>query len=242
MASPAGRAGTRYREVEVARLLGDLDFPALYRRSTQGRDFLRVYRLEREMTAAARTGTLGPDHVRAVACPGEEVACADPLPVTLYIGDVPAYWLMHRPEETIRLLAWQIPGPGPTTLSRLLRFAVPQVFGAVDPGLVRVFGRGDPGAQRYRLLDLRVLLAGGRWTIPATQPGWPGAYGVWVETLQAIARLLNREEVCCPHTGPFLRAGLRDRGIWVAADVEMALAGYASAVVGGAPYERCLEF
>lgn len=234
-------ARVRCRDEEVDRLLCDLDFPALYRRYTRERDFLRVYRLEREMTAAARTGSLGPKHLRAVACPDEEVACADPLPVTLYIGDVPAYWLMDRPEDTIRVLAWQVRGSGPTTLSRVLRFAVPQVFGAVDPGLVRVFGRGDLEAQRYRLLDLGVLLAGGRWWVPAAQPGWPEEYGVLVETLQAIACLLNREEVSCPHTGPFLRAGLRDRGIWVAADVEMALAGYALTVVRGAPYKRCLE-
>lgn len=228
--------GQRYRLEEVRRLLCDLDLPALYRRYTQERGFPGVYRLEQEMTAAAKTGSLGPDHVQRLACPDEEVTCADPLPVTLYIGDVPAYWLTRQPEATIRPLRWQVRGAGPTTLSRLLRFAVPQVFGAVDPWLVRVFGRGDPGTQRYRLFDLQVTRSGGRWTIPAAQPGWPGEYGVWVRTLQAIARLLNREEVCCPHTEPFLRAGLRDRGIWAAADVEIALSGYAREVVQGAPH------
>jgi len=98
---------------------------------------------------------------------------------------------------------------------------------------VRVFGCGDPEKQRYPLLDLTASPFGGRWAILAAQPAWPGEYGTWTETLQAIACRLNREEVCCPHPAGFVRAGLRSHGIWVAADVEMALFSYASAVVRG---------
>lgn len=69
----------------------------------------------------------------------------------------PAYRLMHEPEETIRIVEWRVRGFGPTYASKLLRFAVPQVFGAIDIRLVRIFGRGDPGMQRYPLLDLAAL-------------------------------------------------------------------------------------
>ncbi|WP_292728002.1 hypothetical protein [Methanoculleus sp.] len=225
----------------VDRLPGDLDFPALYRgyawkNDTWEKGFPDILLLEREVTAAARDQALGLDHVQKVARWGgipdrDRIHCADRLSVTLYVGDAPAYWLMREPENTIRILEEQIRGFGPTYTSKLLRFAVPQVFGAIDTRLVRVFGCGDPEKQRYPLLDLTASPFGGRWAILAAQPAWPGEYGTWTETLQVIACWLNREEVCCPHPAGFVRAGLRSHGIWVAADVEMALFSYASGVV-----------
>ncbi len=224
---------------EVDRLLAYLDFPALYREyawrnDTWEKGFPDILRLEREVTAAARNRTLGPEHVQEIARWGGLTGrfdCPDPLTVTLYVGDAPAYWLVHDSGDTVRDIERQIRGFGPTYASKILRFAVPQVFGALDTRLVRVFGRGDPVMQRYALLDLVAEQFGGRWAIPVTQPGWPWAYGTWTGTLHALASALNREEVCCPHPAGFVGAGLRSRGIWVAADVEMALFSYASAVV-----------
>ena len=225
-----------HRQGEVDRLLSDLDFPGLYRdyiwrNDTWERGFPDILRLEQEVVAAAREGVLGPDHVEKIARWGNlagRISCPGRLSVTLYIGDVPAYWLLHGSGDTILCLEQQIQGSGPAYVRKLLRFAVPQIFGALDTRLVRVFGSGDPAMQRYALLDLSAEPSGGRWAIPAAQPGWPGEYEAWIEILHAIASDLNREEICCPHPAGFAASGLRSHGIWFAADVEMALFSYAS--------------
>lgn len=237
------RGVEKHRQEQIDRLLSDLDFPPLYRgyawkNDTWEKGFPDIFSLEQEVTAAARDQTLGLEHVQKIACWGgipnrDRIDCADRLSIALYFGDSPAYWLMRAPVNTIGIVEGQIRGFGPTYASKLLRFAVPQVFGAIDTRLVRVFGRGDPEKQRYPLLDLTASPFGDRWAIPATQPGWPGEYGTWTKILQAIARRLNREEVCCPHPERFVGAGLRSEGIWAAADVEMALFCYASGVVRG---------
>ncbi|NLM30517.1 MAG: hypothetical protein GX216_08875 [Methanomicrobiales archaeon] len=231
----------KHRQEQVDHLLCDLDFPALYRgyrwkSDTWERGFPEIFRLEREVTAAARDRTLGPDHAREIARWGglpapERIGCADPLSIALYFGGSPAYWLVHVPANTIQTIEWRILGFGPAYASKLLRFAIPCSFGAIDTRLVRVFGRGDPGACRYPLLDLIASPIGSRWEILSVQPGWPGEYGVWTEVLRMIARRLNRDEICCPHPAGFVSAGLRSDGIWAAADVEMALSSYASGVV-----------
>ncbi|MCK9342782.1 MAG: hypothetical protein M0P33_02605 [Massilibacteroides sp.] len=227
------------RQEEVDRLLADLDFPALYRgyawrNDTWEKGFPDILRLEREVTAAARNQAIGLEDVRKVARWGGLAGRVDSpgrLPVTLYVGDAPAYWLLHDAGDTVRDIERQIRGFGPTYASKLLRFAVPQVFGALDTRLVRVFGRGDPLMQQYALLDLAAEPSGDRWAIPVTQSGWPGEYGAWTEILRVIASALNREEVCCPHPAGFTAADLRSHGIWLAADMEMALFSYASGVV-----------
>ncbi len=231
----------KHRQEQVDHLLCDLDFPALYRGytwkgDTWERGFPEIFRLEREVTAAARNRTLGLDHARDIACWGglpapECIGCADPLSIILYFGGSPAYWLVHVPANAIQFVEGRIPGFGLTYASKLLRFAIPCSFGAIDTRLVRVFGRGDPGVCRYPLLNLTASPIGNRWAILATQRGWPEEYGVWTEVLRAIARWLNREEVCCPHPAGFVVAGLRNEEIWAAADVEMALFSYASGVV-----------
>ncbi len=229
------------RQEQVDRLLCDLDFPALYRGyawkdDTWERGFPDILRLEQEVTAAARDQRLGPGHAREIARWGglldpDQIKCADPLPISLYFGGSPAYWLARKPVSAIQAVMDEIWGFGPTYASKLLRFAVPWIFGVIDTQLVRTFGHGDPEAQRYPLLDITASHSGGRWAIAAAQPGWPEEYGVWIGILQDIARHLNREEICCPHPGGFVATGLRIEGIWVAADVEMALFSYASGVL-----------
>ncbi len=224
----------KHRQEEVDGLLGHLDFPALYRSYVWGdetweKGFSGVLALEREMAAAARSRTIGPEHVQKIT---RRIGCTGRLAVTLYIGDAPAYWLMHEPGETARAVGEKLPWLGPTDTGRILRFAVPEVFGALDARLVRVFGCGDPAVQRYPLIDLIAERFAGRWDIPAGQPAWPAEFGAWTGVLHAIARALNREEICCPHPAGFVAARLRCRGIWAAADVEMALSGYASRVIG----------
>ena len=115
-------------------------------------------------------------------------------------------------------------GFGPTFASKLLHFAVPQVFGALDSRLVRIFGNA---AFEYPLLDLYAEKCNKRWQIPA-QKGWPGEYGTWIRILNYLADRLNREGKSCPHPENYYKTGLREKGVWLPADVETSLFSYAS--------------
>lgn len=232
------RSHSGLRWVEIDQLFDDLDFQALYCRYKRGGDtwergFPEIYSLELEMMRSAKAHVLGPEHMRYITYMSDipehnQTVCPDRISAILYIGDAPAYWLMHKPESGIRVIEDQIPGICPTHASMMLRFAVPLIFGAIDPLLMRIFGCGDPEVQCYHLLDLAAISSGTNWTIPGDQVGWPEEYGVWIATLRAIASKLNREEICCPHPESFPKSGLRSGGIWTAADVEMALSRYAS--------------
>jgi len=57
-------------------------------------------------------------------------------------------------------------------------------------------------------------------------------YGTWTAILHRIAGTLNEGSIACPHPMTLSTANLRDQGIWLPADVEMALFAYASARIG----------
>ena len=145
---------------------------------------------------------------------------------------MPAIWLEKEPENAVCILECKVRGFGPTYCSKILHFAVPQIFGAIDTRLVRVFGRGDTQCGgRYQLLELSVSLSGNRWQISQSQKEWPGEYGTWVHILNHIARSLNSGGIPCPHPPQYLQSGRREEGKWLPADVETVLFSYASQVV-----------
>jgi len=115
-------------------------------------------------------------------------------------------------------------GVGPTYLSKVLRFGLPQEYGAIDTRCVRVFGQGDSESQRHDWLKLRVRNDGYGWYIPKNQAGWPSEYGMWIEILRYFSKHLPSN---CPHPEDFIAAGLRSGYEWACADVEMALFTYA---------------
>lgn len=118
-------------------------------------------------------------------------------------------------------------GIGPTYFSKILRFAAPRVYGAIDTRLVRVFGKGDDSKQLHDWLDLEVNLndTGTSWFIPKWQEQWPSGYKRWLDILQTFSLMLPAD---CLHLDAFVEHGLRDKGVWTCADVEMALFTYAS--------------
>jgi hypothetical protein len=116
-------------------------------------------------------------------------------------------------------------GVGPTYLSKVLRFSLPQEYGAIDTRLVRVFGCGDPDAHRYDWLKLQASNSGYGWYIAKNQRSWPDDYVSWVNILRYFASVLPAN---CPHPATFIANGLRKQGVWLCADVEMALFAYAS--------------
>jgi hypothetical protein len=116
-------------------------------------------------------------------------------------------------------------GIGPTYLSKVLRFGLPQEYGALDSRGVRIFGKGDPHSQRHNWLALSVRNDGYGWYIPKTQAKWPSAYGIWIDIIRFFTEKLPHN---CPHPQGFVDSALRLENKWTCADVEMVLFTYAS--------------
>ncbi|MCC7555097.1 MULTISPECIES: hypothetical protein [Methanoculleus] len=220
----------------ISDLIATCDFAELYRKYAWKRDvwqngFPDICRLERGTGDAARAGTLSEEHLKAIArwggLPGiERIRALAPIRIALFEDGKVARWVRENPENAIRVLGDQIRGFGPTYTSNLLRFAAPELFGAIDTRIVRAFGAGDTG--HLHLLDLIATPVDGRWAILSGQQGWPGEYGTWTAILSYTAAELNAAGQPCPHPEAFISAGLRERGIWLDADVEMAFFNYAS--------------
>jgi hypothetical protein len=137
-----------------------------------------------------------------------------------------AEYLARNPMKPVHILEGNIEkGIGPTYLSKVLRFGLPQDYGAIDTRVVRVFGQGDLIVQQHNWLDLSARNYGYGWFIPKTQRNWPSAYGSWLNILRFFSQQLPNN---CPHPKALVDAGLRLNNNWICADVEMALFTYAS--------------
>lgn len=220
----------------IDHLIRTCDFAGLYRAYAWKRDlwqngFPYICRLEREIGDAAREGTLSEDHLKTIArwggLPGiERIKALTPIRISLFEGGKVARWAQDNPENAIRILEGQVRGFGPTYTSKLLRFAAPELFGAIDTRIVRVFGAGDTVPDYLHLLDLTAAPMDGRWAI--CRKNWPGEYSTWINTLTYTASKLNAIGEPCPHPNAFISMGLRKPGVWQNADVEMAFFNYAS--------------
>jgi hypothetical protein len=229
---------TSSQQDAINTLLEDLEFPRLFqsyswKQDTWKKGFPDLFRLEKELSRAARDRTLCEEHLLNIAEWGglrnkKRISCPRSIKIHLYIRDSPAGWLKKDPAKAIGLLENQIIGFGPTYSSRILHFAVPQVFGALDTKLVRVLGSQNSDPGRYPLIDLKVTRVGSSWAVFSNQPGWPDGYGTWTEALNQIADNLNKQRVKCPHPKQYVQAGLREKGVWLPADVETALFAFAS--------------
>lgn len=228
------------------RLIADLStfartnsFPDLYRAYSWTNDtypagFPDIHSLESRLVGSDRTTGITLDDVKAVAAWGSmrnQGRIRGPVVVapsnTLHApGGPPVAALAARPLDPLSVMQTALHGIGPTYLSKVLRFGLPQEYGAIDTRCVRVFGAGDPGARQHNWIDLRVRDDGYGWYISKTQARWPGAYAVWVNILRHFCAILHAN---CPHPSAFVRSGLRQQGVWECADVEMALFAYASA-------------
>lgn len=226
----------------IASFLKSATMVELYQQYAWGHDtwetgFNDIVSLEQQTGTAVRSQQLGRSHVIAIAEWGGyrdpfRILCAkDPLMLPLYHGTRIAPFIENDPVLPVRMINQQTRGIGPACASRILRFAMPSLYGAIDSRIVRVFGQGDPDSARFPLLDL-IAEPGenGRWSIG--RQDWPGEYGTWLLILRHIARQLNMAHEPCPHPQTFLRAELRSWGMWVPADVEMALFSYALQEIG----------
>lgn len=137
-----------------------------------------------------------------------------------------------NPASIYNKLHKEVDGLGPTYISKIIRFACPQIAGAIDTRIVRVFGKGDPASAQYEWLDLKAVNYGYGWYINDNQKKWPDDYFIWLNMLAEISNHLNHNNIHCPHPDSFVESGLREKGKWVCADVEMALFAYSSSIVG----------
>jgi hypothetical protein len=219
----------------IDKFLHEYEISDLYREYKWKKDvwdkdngFSDLFHLEQEIVKAAQDGLLCQDHLLKIAKWGglrnkNKIFWAEPNKIKFYIHKSPAEWLIREPEKAISILEDQINGFGPTYCSKLLQFAVPQLYGALDTRLVRTFGRES---KWYPLLDLKVTRSGNGWMIPKHQPGWPREYGTWIHIINHIANTLNRNGTRCPHPRQYEESGLRANGNWLPADVETALFSY----------------
>lgn len=226
-------------------LLKGLDFPQLYKsygwkNDTWNRGFPDILQLELEISNAAFNNSIVRSHLINIAewggLPGKErIYCPDPLKISIYDENgIPQLYIHEDPDYAVSIIQEQVRGYGPTYISKLLRFASPESFGAIDTRLVRVFGTGDSSAQKIRILNLIADQTEGRWYISKTQEGWPAEYGTWVNSLRYLALALNYSGKKCPHPRGFVETGLRSPdNKWLPADVEMALFAYASQRIRG---------
>lgn len=219
----------------LEQILNDLNFPKLYKEyewkgDTWEKGFPDLRYLETKITDAAKSSDIGLCHLVDIAKWGKlrntkGISCAEPLGLMLYGKGQPAPDLLQEPENTLRKIDSLVKGFGPTYSSKLLHFAVPKVFGALDTRLVRIFGNAAP---KYHLLNLDAVQSKDRWLIPPGQDGWPGEYGTWITVLNYLADRLNKTGKPCPHPRIYYEYGLREEGVWLPADIETALFSYAS--------------
>ena len=137
--------------------------------------------------------------------------------------------LAGSPANPIAIIG-AVEGIGPTYQSKVLRFALAQEYGAIDTRCLRVFGQGDAAAQKHDWLQLcaRQSRHQGRpsgWFIPEAQQNWPAGYSKWINIQRYFANHLPKN---CPHKSNFVTGGLRKKGEWSCADVEMAFFAYSS--------------
>ncbi len=230
------------RELEA--FLSDNDFPSLYksyswRNDTHSAGFPDIHRLEEQIGSHAKVSRVTLDDIVGIVCWGGSnspitIRCPDSLVKfnTMFRTIVPPdnRRVSDDPHLMAMLLDKAVSGIGPTNVSKVLRFAIPEKYGAVDSRCVRVFGLGDPAANAHDWIKLQAREdTPNRWNIQ--QHKWAEKYILWIDILGRLAQSLNEDRVRCPHPERFVKAGLRKRGSWTCADVEMALFAYASEVI-----------
>jgi hypothetical protein len=190
--------------------------------------FIDIRDLENKLSTTAQKGYIVEEHVKKVAKWGglrdmRHLMCPERVEMLPYETHGSTACLVHSPSEAVCHLKTQITrGMGPTYLSKVLRFSQPEAFGAIDTQLVKVFGQ-----EGTNWVSLRVSDYGSGPHIRDSQPGWPGEYDRWIEILRYIADKCNSNCLRCPHPEQLVQLGLRERGVWIVADVEMALFSHA---------------
>jgi len=203
----------------------------LWHNDTWENGFSDILRLETQMRCSLQNGEIKRKDVLDVAYWGKffyppKITFPESIPIAEEILKDDGSSLL----QALIALKQNVGGLGPTYLSKVLRFAFPNRAGAFDSRIVRVFGIGDPTVNQYQWLTIRTHKLGSEWAISRDRM-WPLEYEKWLRILTKMVSLINDKEVFCPHPQKFLDAGLRTEGIWINADVEMAIFTYVTGVL-----------
>ena len=195
--------------------------------------FQNIVDLEIQLSQAAKNNTITSEHVMKIARWGahpmiDKIRCNSRIELPLFENNKPAAWIKDNPAYGITLLRPQVYYVGPTYMTKILRFSMPSEFGALDTRITRVFGRGDPLHSYIHFLELEAEDHAGKWFIKYPQPAWPSEYSTFIFILRTMVDYQNRSGIPCPHPEVLYNHGLRRRGVWECADVEMALFSFAS--------------
>jgi len=204
-----------------------------WRKDTWENGFPAMRQLEVDLRMAVKHRYLTKTHIISVARWGllrnvKRISCPEVMSFSLYEGDDVTAFFRIPPSSALKPLRDSIRGIGPTYLSKILMFSRPQLYGAIDTRLVRVFGKGNADIEGLSWLSLDVKNLGYGWHIPEHQPLWPSEYDTWLEILHYAAHMCNGNRYECPHPDEYIDLGLREKGVWTVADVDTALFSYAS--------------
>jgi hypothetical protein len=170
--------------------LPDLYMAYAWKNDTYANGFPDIHCLECQLSKMDQTSGISLTNVKCVAkwggmrnkgrIVGEDVVLQ---PHSLQTADrSPLTSLRNDPLTPLLALQENITkGIGPTYFSKVLRFALPQEYGAIDTRCVRVFGEGDVRASRHRWLSLYARNYGYGWFILKNQAGWPDEYRKWIK-------------------------------------------------------------
>ena len=200
---------------------------------TKRSNFQNIVDLEIQLSQAAKNNAITSHHVMKIARWGahpmiDKIRCNNRIDLPLFENNKPAAWIQDNPAYGIMLLRPQVYYLGPTYMTKVLRFSMPSEFGALDTRITRVFGKGDPLHSYLPLLELEAEDQGGKWFIKYPQPAWPSEYSTFIFILRVMADYQNCSGISCPHPEVLYEHGLRRKGVWECADVEMALFSFAS--------------
>jgi len=84
----------------------------------------------------------------------QRVKCPETITLPILENEHPDKKIEDDPSVLIKILQRKIKGLGPTYLSKVLRFALPSEFGAIDTRIVRVVGMGDPTSKQQNWLSI----------------------------------------------------------------------------------------
>ena len=200
---------------------------------TKGSNFKNIVNLEVGLSESGRQNRISCEQIMNSAQWGghpmlDKIRCNKFVDLPLYENNSLASWIREDPAEGLRKIRPQVYYVGPTYMTKILRFSLPSEFGALDTRITRVFGLGDPKHSYIHLLDLEAYDTGRKWFIKYPQPAWPDEYSKFIFILRYMVRILNQQEIRCPHPQILYDHGLRTPGRWECADVEMALFSFAS--------------
>lgn len=167
--------------------LAELYRKYIWRNDTWINDFTSILNLEKDLSEKAKKNLVEEEHVRQVVKWGggnPRVKWCETVDLSLY--DERGHFkkeIKEDPSIAARRLKGQkekglISGLGITYLTKVLRFAAPSEFGAIDSRIVRVFGQGDNNSKQHNWLSLTACPGEGeqRWAI-REQSTWPKEYG-----------------------------------------------------------------